>query len=362
MQLPVRILDQPPGEPVLLVDGTFGAERERAAGGLNLSHWPGHATPRDLRHDLSTGCALRFAALDPAERRRLARGAVAIANNHYDTDGVLAIFATRHPELALPRAPRLLAAAAAGDFFQLPDEDALALDALVGALPDPERSPFGRELAPLPERERHERCIAFLLEHLPALLDGDLASFGDLWRPELEAARCDLEDLARAEREERRALDLTCWRAPQGARSGRPGAGERFDPGRHALFGSTRADRVLSIGPGGDGTSYRLVFSTLSWFDLVGPRRLPRPDLEALAARLNELEGSAPGDAHAWRAQPADSPAPELWFGAAQLDSFAEHNPALVPSRLLERELRAVLEPALRPRCARGRHAPIRYN
>ncbi len=348
MDLPVRILDEPGGEPVLLVDGTFGPELH-AAGGLNLSHWPGHATPSELRHDLSTGCALRFAVLTPRERRALARGACAIANNHYDTDGVLAVFATRHPELALTRAPRMLAAAAAGDFYRLPDQGALALDALVTSLPDRKRSPLARDLAGLDDRERHERCLRFLLEALPGLLDGDLAPFRELWEPELEAARHDLDDLARAERDERPELDLTAWTAPRGARSSRARELERFDPGRHALFGSTAADRALVIGPGREGTSYRLVLSTLSWFDLVTEKRLPRPALESLAARLDELEGTSPTDALAWRTQASLSPAPELWFGRSEVDSFAEHNPALAPSRLATEVVRSELERALRP-------------
>ncbi len=343
MDLPTRIVDEAPDEPVLSVDGAF------AARGLNLSHWPGHATPRELRHDLSTGCALRFAALPGRERERLARGASAIVNNHYDTDGVLAVFATRHPELALPRSRPMLAAAAAGDFYQLPDLDALALDALVTALPDPERSPLARELAGLADRERHERCLHFLLERLPALLDGDLAPFRALWEPALEDARSDLADLARATRAERSELDLTLWQAPRGAASTRSRSQGRFDPGRHALHGSTRADRVLVTGPGPAGTTYRLVLSTLSWFDLVSEKRRPRPDLEALAARLNELEGTSATEALAWRTQPSASPAPELWFGGEALEHFAEHNAALAPSRLAENAVRVELERALRP-------------
>ena len=52
MDLPVRIVDGPPAEPVITVDGAIGAP------GLNLSHWPGNTTPKELRHDLSTGSAL----------------------------------------------------------------------------------------------------------------------------------------------------------------------------------------------------------------------------------------------------------------------------------------------------------------
>jgi hypothetical protein len=88
------------------------------------------------------------------------------------------------------------------------------------------------------------------------------------------------------------------------------------------------------ITPRPDGALYRLVVSTRSWFDLPGVEPLPRPDLEALAARLNADEGLAPGAELAWRAQPAGGASPELWFGLAELEAFSEHNPALRASAL----------------------------
>lgn len=341
MNLPTRIVGAAPEEAVISVDGAFGAP------GLNLSHWPGNTTPAELRHDLSTGAALAFARLPAAERERLAAGAVAIVNNHYDTDGVCAVFATRHPEQALPRAERLLAAARAGDFFQLPDRDALALDALVQAFADPERSPLAADLQGLADHDRWSVAQNALLEELPGLLDGGLEPYRALWLPTVEAVEADLADLSAAEREEVPALDLTLWTAEEGAGSRRASSHGLFDPGRHALFGSTSSDRCLTVGPLAGGFTYRLVVSTLSWFDLVTETRLPRPDLVALARRLNALEETAPADELAWRAQPATNASPELWFGEAALDSFAEHNPALSPSELDPDRVLAEVERAL---------------
>src|SRR5262245_35017088 len=96
MELPIRVSGAGGEAAALLtVDGAWGAP------GLNLSHWPGNATPADLRHELSTGSALRFARLAQAEREQRARGCTAIANNHFDTDGACALFAVRHPGRAL---------------------------------------------------------------------------------------------------------------------------------------------------------------------------------------------------------------------------------------------------------------------
>jgi len=342
MDLPVRIVSSAPTWPVIAVDGALGAP------GIELSHWPGNATPRDLRHDLSTGCALAFARLPPEERLRRAGGAREIVNNHYDTDGACALFTVRWPELALPRAERLLAVARAGDLYQLPDEDAFAVDQIIEGLVEEERSPLA--LAGLGDEERWDAALQHLLEHLPAILDGDLGPYRPLFEPALADLRADLADLERAERRDQAALDLTVWPAPAGLASSRADANGAFDPGRHALFGTSRADRALVLGPGPEGTNTRLVVSTLSWFDLVSETRLPRPDLEGLARRLDELEGTAPGDEHAWRAQPRDGAAPELWFGARDLPRFAEHCPALVPSRLAPAAILAEVRAALAPR------------
>lgn len=332
MDLPLRVVLERTSERLVSVDGAWDQP------GLNLSHWPGNRTPPELRHDLSTGIALAFARQLEARRDELAAGCTAIANNHFDTDGVCAVFAVRHPGLALARERPLLDAAAAGDFFQVPSEHAFQIDATISNLADPGRSPWGDRFAGLSEREKHEWLLGEIVGILPSLLDGDLAQHAELWQPELEDLRRDRAELAAAERDEIVHLDLAVWT------SRRP----PFDPGRHALFGSTRADRVLAIGAGRAGTTYRLLLGTLSWFDLVTRTALPRPDLAGLAARLNGIEGCAPSDAHAWRFQDVASPSPELWFGAADLEWFPERSPALRESRLAPAVVRREIADALR--------------
>lgn len=333
MNLPVRYQSGPGTERVISVDGAW------AAPGLNLSHWPGNRTPPELRHDLSTGIALRFSALGERERTRLAQGCTALVNNHFDTDGNCALFAVRHPELALPRSDALLRAAAAGDFFLGSDEQAFAIDCIVSAAVDPERSPIADQLEGLDDDARSLRATEWLFERFPALLDGGIAPFSALYAEELARLREDLSDLGRATRDEIAHLDLCVWTAP---------LGEAFDPGRHALYRTLAHDRVLVIGPRHGGATYRFVTSTLSWFDLVTRTTLPRASLEDLARSLNELEGTDPGDEAAWRAQDTASPAPELWFGRAELERFSEHCPALLPSRLAPKVVRHALAEALR--------------
>lgn len=338
MDLPVRILRSRPDAPVISVDGAWDAP------GLNLSHWPGHRTPPELAHELSTGVALAFARLPAARRAQLAQGCTAIANNHYDTDGVCALFAVRHPQLALEHERALLDAAAAGDFFEFPSEDALRVDLIVAATADPERSVIAERLRGLDEVARHERATHFLLEHLPAILGGDVEPYRAVWTDELERTRADIAGLESCTRDFVAHLDWTTWVARA--------ASEPFAPGRHALFGTSRSDRVLVAAPCRGGVQYRLVISTRSWFDLPGREPTPRPDLRRLAARLNELESTREDDALAWRAQPPDSPSPELWFGAREQEFFAERATGLAPSSLSVAQVRHAIAQALRERLA----------
>ena len=124
---------------------------------------------------------------------------------------------------------------------------------------------------------------------------------------------------------------------------------EPLEAGRHALFGTRRRDRVLAACRKGEGTTYRFILSTLSWFDLVSRERSARPDLAALAAALNKAEGTSAAN-WSWRHQDPASPSPELWFGVEQSGLFAERCPALRPSRLqlerVRREIEAELERA----------------
>jgi len=327
----LKLVDAAPAEPAVSVDGAFGAP------GLELSHWPGHRTPRELRHELSTGCALRYAALPERERRALAGGAELAINNHYDTDGALALYALLHPSAALAAERALLDTAAAGDFFAFPSEAAFALDAAIGNLPDAERSPLRAELAGLAGHARHELCLAWLMRELPRLLTGDLSAVRGLYEPELERARADRALLARAQRDERRELELAHWRVH---------AAPDAQPGRHALWGASRADAQLVSLASERGAHHRLLFGTRSWFDLPDRAARPRPDLAALAARLNALEGSDPHARFAWRCESPQSPSPELWFGEREHEAFAEHNRALAPSRLAPELVAAEVERA----------------
>src|SRR5262245_36304458 len=85
--------------------------------GLHLSHFPGNRTPPELKADLSTEVALRWAA--HPDRIAYAPAADVVTNDHFDCDGLLAAYTVLRPTEALAHRAPLIEAARAGDFFEL---------------------------------------------------------------------------------------------------------------------------------------------------------------------------------------------------------------------------------------------------
>src|SRR3989449_2520890 len=120
--------------PFLCVDGVV-------EGGLNLSHWPGNRTPAHLKADTSTEMALKLAR--DSGRASWLEGVSIVTNNHFDTDGLLSVFAALRPEEALRHEKAMIQAARTGDFGEWTTPEALKFDAVVTAYDDEERSCSG---------------------------------------------------------------------------------------------------------------------------------------------------------------------------------------------------------------------------
>ncbi|MFT4649522.1 MAG: hypothetical protein ACI9X4_002762 [Glaciecola sp.] len=336
MQLPLIYILEPGDKPVLSVDGGFEGP------GLNLSHWPGNSTPDELKHELSTGISLNFVRLPEARQAEWTRGCTALVNNHFDTDGVLALFVLLKPEVALQHADQLLEIAAAGDFFHLPSEHAFCFDLLITSYGDRERSPIAEQLVGLKSMERYRVVTEHLLRQLPTWLENGIESEKALFTPALERLRRDLQGLERAENVPLIHFDLSVLHAAPGTID---------EPGRHAMFHTAGTDRILWMAKEADGSGVRARFlvGTRSWFDIPGLIVQPRPDLKQLAARFNALEGSTPEQASAWRYQPTDTASPELWFGAANLPLFCSYpGSSLHNSQLTAHVIRAEICEAVR--------------
>lgn len=292
---------------VLAVDGVFGV-------GPNLSHWPGHRTPARYRHDLSTGSALLLAA-DP-ERDAFLKGVTTVANNHYDTDGVLSVFACLEPDAALRLHAPMIDAATAGDFMVIRSLAALRVDAVVMEIGNHPASPLADAVRGLPSFERWRLCMAWLLDRIPEILR-DQGPWEPLW---VDAVR---------------AFDATMASFASGRSrlEKRPGAlavvdtDHDLDPAALVTLAQPCC-RILTRTHGPDGLRLRFVHTTHSWFDRVTPT--PRRfDLLAIAARLNEGR-SSPGPR--WIASEISAPIAELAFGVpVKPKHFTDSKIALAP-------------------------------
>ncbi len=102
---------------------------------LDLSHWARNRTPAHLKRDTSVEIALAFA--EDRARYDVERA----VNNHFDADGVLAVWCLLRPALAIENASTVIAAAEAGDFEEWPSDEgglwlSLAIDELGAGLGD----------------------------------------------------------------------------------------------------------------------------------------------------------------------------------------------------------------------------------
>jgi len=310
--------------PVVSIDGVTPT-------GPNFSHWPGNRTPKDLRHDLSTGIALQLARLTEAQRHERFEGLETITNTHFDTDGVLAAYALLEPEFALAHEALFLDAARTGDFQAFTTEEALALDLLISATSpgpsteEPERRQAQYEAA-------FERLPAFCKDPIGAIYaDDELAITFDTIVVEVESVATDTVGVERVP-----DLDLAI------VTSGLPIC-------RHALHAAA-GDlwRVLSVVPCGFGHLYRLHDRVESWFDLVSVTHSARVPFGPLATFLEELEVSET-EPH-WHAHPVDVPIPECWFGEFGTEaSFGPASPGdLCVSRLSPRIVKRAVTDHLR--------------
>jgi Family of unknown function (DUF6687) len=282
--------------PFLCVDGVVDR-------GLNLSHWPGNRTPPHLKADTSTEMALHLAR-DPGRDAWL-RGVSIVTNNHFDTDGLLSVWAVLQPEEALRHERVLVQAARTGDFGDFTTPEAFKFDAVVTAFDDDTRSPLAAEIRDLPETRRYQMLYDRLLARMPGLLL-EASAYKTLWSEPLQAVMRSLM----------RLHDVARVREIPEARLTVIEASEPLHPmARHNV---ARHHRVLTATRAAGGIIYEMEFRIFSWFETVTPARGGRVDLAPLVPELDRLErdgggwtysGNAALEPRLYRAGPDGAPA-----------------------------------------------------
>jgi hypothetical protein len=272
------------GVPNIVVDGSPNRSTV-----LALTHWPGQPQPPGLGADLSAEMA--FAYLDrPPDHPP----ATAVTNNHFDQDGLVAVFALVSPDEARRHRDLLVDVAAAGDFATYRHRAAARASMAIAAYADPGTSPIGDRLRPLdyPDQCRvlYEATVGLLV---PMATDPD--RFRDLWAAEDEALTASERAVATGEVAvtEHPEVDLAVVAiAPHlGQQRGHRFGHDVFD-GVHpmALHNATACLRLLLV----HGRRYRYVDRYETWVQLRSRRPRPRVDLRPLADRLTGLDDDGP--------------------------------------------------------------------
>jgi hypothetical protein len=229
---------------------------------LDLTHWQGNRTPRRFKADTSTEIALKFVASPEAAEEW---SNAVVCNNHFDTDGLLSIWALLEPEEAMDCLELLVAAAEAGDFDEWPElERGLWLDAAIRALAAGARDDEAAYQAAIPQ--------------LPGLIR-NLDARRDLWGPEWEQLQSAVAALESQKLRTAR-YDSLCVLAHA------PGQLEVPGPllARQFLPGARRY--LLAFEHSGDRFDYRYERPRYAWADTVVRPVLAAPDTAALIEKL----------------------------------------------------------------------------
>jgi hypothetical protein len=239
---------------------------------LTLSHWPHSGTPAALRADLSAEIAFRY--LDEPALHVDAR---AVSNNHFDQDGLVSVYALTDPEDALRRREQLVDVARAGDFGKFADRASAAAAFTIAQL--------GGELDtddPYPE----------MLERLPEILDHPLR-YAAYWESEDAHLRASEEAIASGAVtiHELPEVDLAVVEVPEDLPAL---TAHRFSRTTsqvlHHMAVHNATDRLRLLYVQGNRYEFQYLYET--WIQLASFRPMPRVDLSALVAQLDELESS----------------------------------------------------------------------
>jgi hypothetical protein len=273
--------------PKLSVDGTVD-------NAIHFSHWRGNETPVSVKADTSTEIALNVAGAP--NREELTQGIDLVVNNHFDTDGVLSVWAMLNGERALALREKLIAAAEAGDFCEFSSVEAVRTSIVIQG----SDSPIDKSGSPLAmkwagedyvDEARSYDLVLPKVEHVLTHTD----FYESLWREPWKRIEVALESFAKGESrvEEDLVHKISLVTLAPGV-FGPAG----FDPAAHAapfaaIAHQARGNLLVIATPLNDGWAYRIDYPYYSWAETVVRPQIPRRDFTSLVFELNSAEQNA---------------------------------------------------------------------
>ncbi|HLG21473.1 MAG TPA: DUF6687 family protein [Candidatus Manganitrophaceae bacterium] len=249
----------------------------------HLSHWKGNNTPAPLKADTSTEIALRY--LSHPNPKIFFPQVHIITNNHFDTDGLLAVWALLNPKKAEPMAARLIHAAEAGDFCSFSSEEGVQMNLLIQAFYASDESPFIPQLAgyPGPKEAFFYKTLLPLLPDLFRKKDEYRALWREAYDEILQSMELFEKGIIGVEEYEQERLSVVI---------------DERRPARQATDHHCQGNLFLVIEDrerveGGFG--YELEYRYYAWADTVTRPPIVMIPMESLAEHLNRHEGPADG-------------------------------------------------------------------
>jgi len=324
--------------PKLSVDGTVD-------NAIHFSHWQGNQTPQSVKADTSTEIALNVVA--SPDRHELMQGIEFVTNNHFDTDGVLSVWAMLNGERALRLREKLIAAAEAGDFCEFSSVDAVRASIVIQG----SDSPIDKSGSPLAlkfsgedfvDEARSYDLVLPKVEHVLTHTD----FYESLWREPWKRIEVALDSFARGESRVDEDLVnkislVTLAPAIFGPRG--------FDPAAHAapfaaISHHARGNLFVIATPLSDGWAYRVDYPYYSWAETVIRPSIPRPDLSDAITALNEIENS---ETDRWVVDSSE---------LASAIKFSDVNNQLTASRIAPEAVARTLAEAINERLSADAH------
>ncbi len=277
--------------PKLSVDGTV-------SNSIHFSHWEGNQTPAEVKADTSTEIALNLVA--SPNKDKLTRGIELVTNNHFDTDGVLSVWAVLTGERANKLRDLLIPAAEAGDFSELSTENgvraSIAIQGSDQASPNNDTgSPLAGYLNGSPVTD-DAKAYELVLPHIERLIT-HLDEYEDLWRAGWEQVATAVESF---ERGSSTVEELTDVNASLVTLAPEVFSSTGFNPTKHAapytaISRYAHGHLFVVTTPSDGGWIYRIDYPYYSWAETIARPRIQRYDFTALLKELNEKELSSRG-------------------------------------------------------------------
>ena len=275
--------------PKLSVDGTVDSA-------IHFSHWRGNETPVSVKADTSTEIALNVVAAP--NRDELTQGIDLVVNNHFDTDGVLSVWAMLNGERALPLREKLIAAAEAGDFCEFSSIDAVRASIVMQGSDSPidkSGSPLAMKWAgkdSLDEARSYDLVLP-KVEHVLTHTD----FYESLWREPWRRIEVALESFAKGEsRVDEDPVNKISLVTLAPDVFGPGGFGPAAHAAPFAAISHHASGNLFVIStPLKDGWAYRVDYPYYSWAETIVRPSIPRPDLSAAINALNEIENNDAG-------------------------------------------------------------------